>query len=343
MMTYQVRKRTYRVDNPNGMTFPNLAELDFEMMPLQPFGVEPGNGRTTIESVPSRLVLDLNTGWHTIESSQPLTPLNVTIDGHGLPQVEIRGNRLKAITHVSSLAQLDDQLQTIYFGYPILLSIEFGDPVTITKVYGKVGSTAFWWELTGWNMPVSATTQELQEQKAVDSWHRLSIISEPTRRRLIAALHYFHVAVRLTRVGTTPWEFMGEAILNYSKVLEALFPSEGQSQSIDSARRGLRELDYTEHEIERDFVPAISLRNEVDVGHVHLSVFSRTQLQVLHDYTGATEHTFRGLLQRVANKVQEGSYSIAPYTNAEASPRLINIVDRIAMNLKDEGKSTEEQ
>jgi len=240
------------------------------------------------------------------------------------------------------MEELDDLLQSIFIGYPILLSVEFGDPVVITRVHGKVGGKPFRWELTDWKMQFDITTQEEQERKAVDSWFRFNVIREPTRRRLIAALTYFHAAIRLTRAGVSPWEFMSEAILNLSKVLEALFPHPGDMGSIDAARNGLRELGYTEEEIERDFIPAIALRNGIDVGHVHLPVFTHTQLRVLHDYTESAELKFRELLRRILTKVQDGSYAISPYTDFKASPDLIRIIDKIEKHLRNEGKATED-
>jgi len=265
MMTYQIRKRIYRIDDPNGLKFPNEVEISFEMRPLQAFGMEPGNGRTAVQSVAAHATFDANTGWHTIESRQPLKPLDVTIEESDVRKVEIRGNMLKVTAPANSLEDLNDLLQSIFIGYPILLSIEFGDPVVITRVDGKVGGTPFRWELTDWRMEFDITTQKHQERKAADSWFRFNVISEPTRRRLMAALHYFHVAIRLARVGISPWEFMSEAILNFSKVLEALFPPHGDGRSIDAARSGLKQLGYTEEELERDFIPAIALRNGIDV------------------------------------------------------------------------------
>lgn len=343
MLTYQIRKRIYRIDDPNGLKFPNEVEINFELRPLQAFGMEPGNGRTAVQATEANAVFDANTGWHNIESRQPLKPLDVTIEEADVRKVEIRGNILKVTTHAKSLEDLDDLLQSIFIGYPILLSVEFGDPVVITRVYGKVGGTPFRWELTDWMMQFDITTQEQQERKAADSWFRFNVISEPTRRRLIAALHYFHVAIRLTRAGISPWEFMSEAILNFSKVLEALFPPQGDGKSIDAARSGLKELGYTEEEIERDFIPAIALRNGLDVGHVHLSIFTHTQLRVLHDYTENAEHRFRELLRRILDRVQEGSYAVTPHTDFKTSPDLIRIIDRIEKHLRDKRKTTGDQ
>ena len=62
----------------------------------------------------------------------------------------------------------------------------------------------------------------------------------------------------------SPWEFMSEVLLNFAKVLEVLFPA-SESQTIDAARAGLRELGFAEDEVEKWFVPALALRNHLDV------------------------------------------------------------------------------
>ena len=58
---------------------------------------------------------------------------------------------------------------------------------------------------------------------------------------------------------------------------------------MDAARGGLEKLGYSGEEIEREFLPAMALRNEIDVGHVDLSIYTRRQLNALHRYTEVAE------------------------------------------------------
>ena len=67
-----------------------------------------------------------------------------------------------------------------------------------------------------------------------------------------------------------------------------LFPPSGDGQTRDAARRGLTNLNYSAKEIERDFLPAMALRNAIDVGHVDLSLFTRPQLNALHTEAAVT-------------------------------------------------------
>jgi hypothetical protein len=57
----------------------------------------------------------------------------------------------------------------------------------------------------------------------VTAGNRFTVISAANRRRLVAALFYFHVACRVKREGQIPGEFLAEALLNFHKVLEVLY------------------------------------------------------------------------------------------------------------------------
>src|SRR5260221_635501 len=124
-----------------------------------------------------------------------------------------------------------------------------------------------------------------RQQRLATAWERLPLVGDLANRRLLAALHYFHVAVRLNRAGSTSGEFMAEVMLNLAKTMEVLFPPSGDGKNRDAARRGLRDLGYEDSEIESDFLPAMALRNEVDVAHVDLSLFTSSPLQHVHAYT----------------------------------------------------------
>ena len=147
-------------------------------------------------------------------------------------------------------------------------------------------------------MEFLTTTQEQQEQAFISAWEPMGLFAGLARRRLLAALHYFHVAVRLYRSASTLGEFMAEVILNLSKVLEVLFPPGGDGKTRDAARVGLRQLGYADAEIERLFLRAMALRNEIDVGHVSLALLTRRQLSILHGYTEGAERAFREMLDR---------------------------------------------
>jgi len=332
MLTYQVRPRIYRHAADTSLEFPSDVQVDFFLKPLQPFGCEVSGGRTAVRSRAAGVLFDSNTGRHWVESKPPLDPLEVVIE-EADRRISLLGGRLRIEEHCESLKDLDDLVEPVYFGFPILLSIEFADPVYVERVAGKVGEVPFSWELEYWQLHIHTTTQDLQETRVVDSWERFDVLSKQGNRRVAAALHYFHAACRLARAGNTPWEFMSECILNFSKILEVLFPPEGgDGQTIDAARAGLSGLGVPERNIEGHFIPAMCLRNQIDSAHVDLSLFTRTQLSTLHAYTQVAEDAFRGLLSEVVAKSQRGEFVPAHCREAGARPEAIASIERIAQH-----------
>lgn len=218
---------------------------------------------------------------------------------------------------------------SVYFGFPLLLNIEFFDPPIIERVDGCIGSVNFRWELADWNLQFQTTTQYKQETNVANSWSRFYIITLPERRRLLAALHYFHVASRIARRGQTAGEFLPEVLLNLAKTLEVLFPPTGDGNTRDAVRSFLEKLGYSESQIEGDFIPAMALRNEIDVGHVEFGVFTMDQLTVLHSYTERAELAFRDMLKRVVARVESGEFEIEPYKLKRPSPQAANIIERL--------------
>ena len=150
-------------------------------------------------------------------------------------------------------------------------------------------------------MPILISNQEKQEQRVIEAWDLMAFFSSFGNMRMVGAVKYFHAACRLSRVGHTPWEFMGEILLNFCKVLEVLFPPTGDGMSRDAARAGLSKLGYSPEEIERYFIPVMLLRSKIDVGHVFLGLFTRLELTALHSYTELVERQWLNMLERVVN------------------------------------------
>jgi hypothetical protein len=100
-------------------------------------------------------------------------------------------------------------------------------------------------------------------------------------------------------VGDSPWEFMGEVILNLTKTLEALFGEQGED-----VKRGLRSLGYSEVEI-APFLTVMELRDALDSGHVMLSVMDEAQAHELYVFVHGRESRFRVLLKSSPRRNQE--------------------------------------
>lgn len=263
-----------------------------------------------------------------IESKCPLSPLDVTIE-EPTRTLRLTGTTLSISQRFESLAEMKETIESIYFFLPSLVNIPFADPPYIERVDGKVGSASFCWELDEWRIEFRTTTQQQQEERFAKAWERMGMLAEPRRCRLAAGLHYFHVACRLARVGSTAGEFVAEVVLNMAKSIEALFPPTGDGQTRDAARAGLRALGFLETQIECDFIPAMALRNEIDVGHVELGLFTMDQLKTIHAFTDRAEGAFREMFERLLCQVESGEGEIAPHELSPPRNEAIKLIDRL--------------
>jgi hypothetical protein len=245
------------------------------------------------------------------------------------------GNVLEISSEYSSLEACEEEIQGLYFVLPMLLNVDFADPPIVERVDGAIGGVAFCWELSDWRMLYDITTQDRQEQRLITAWERLPSIAPLENRRILAALHYFHVAVRLNRVGTAPGEFLAEVVLNFSKVLEVLFPPHGGGQTRNAARDGLRKLGFDNDTIEAEFIPAMALRNEIDVGHVDLAIFTREQLTDIHAFCERAESSFRQLLSRVLQGMQSGEWKPPAHEQQQLDRSTLTVLERLATSNMD--------
>ena len=340
MFNFQVRPRIFRHEVGHELNFPADCEIRFHLLPLQPFGAEPGNGRTLVKGEEGTLLFNANSGRHTVESSRPLAPLDVEVEEDGGRSVKLTGNVLLIKEHFHNLGDLASTLNSVYFCLPALLNIPFADPPFVERVEGLVGTNRFRWELDNWQFELRPTTQQQQESAVLDAWLRMGCIAEPHRRRLVAALHYFHVACRLSRQANIPGEFLAEVVLNLAKALEVLFPASADEKQRDAVRSSLKRLDFTHDEIEGRFVPALALRNELGVGHAQLAIFSMDQLRVVHAYVERAEDNFRTMFERLLKKIQSGTMDVAPYADSPRNTGVEKVIERIRTHLPKDGFDT---
>lgn len=277
-----------------------------------------------MQSKPASVFFDASAGRHYVQCKEPLAPLEVIIEAPDRKTI-LNGNQITIWQQCADLAQLDQLLTSLYFGMPILLAIELADPPTIERIGGRIGDVPFTWELVDWRVELDITTQERQEQRFVTACVRFGVVSPSSRRRLLAALRYFYIACRLRREEKAPGEFLAEALLNLSEVLEVLF-----GRGRDAVRIALR---FADDQIERDFIPAMVLRNEIDVGYPSLALFTSTQLETLHRFADRSERVFRDFLVRLLDAVAAGRTEIPEYNLGPADANARNIIDKLSAQL----------
>jgi hypothetical protein len=116
---------------------------------------------------------------------------------------------------------------------------------------------------------------------------------------------------------------------NLSKTLDVLFPPEGDGNTRGAVRRGLHALGLSNERIESDFIPAMALRNEIDVGHVELGLFKPEHLTAIHAYVERAEFSFRKILEDLLKQVESGKFEIAHHELGSPSDGALKVVARL--------------
>lgn len=346
MLYQRLRRRTF--SNPSGPKpqFPGEVLVTFDLIPPWPFGTANGDGLS--RTVSSKVVdgwgrgqLHVNKhrgrGWS--ESPDPLQPLQMDITVEGT-RIVLTGATLVAYIQATSLADLDQKIAHIYYWFPVFLNLDFGDPPAIESVTARMqDSTALWVPAisTGTVFP---TNQSRQQDFVRNAIARCFNNAEGPERRVLAALEYFYAACRLTTLGETPGEFLAEVILNFAKILEVLFgqvsvnsTSSGQKPgSIGRARAGLRLLGYSDDEIEWSFIPAISLRNDLGVGHPATSILAPEQLEIVHEYADRAESSFREFLKKILDLPANQRVFLKEQDGIKNTTEIDKLLDRLRVN-----------
>jgi hypothetical protein len=246
-------------------------------------------------------------------------------DGFG-GAFEFNGDQLTFHLTAESEEHMLSRLQFLQFALPGALSAVLPDPTFIARVEGTLASAEFRVEHTRSTTPlVILDDQSLSEQLAA-GLSRLDLLAEVRGQRLMAAIHYMHVASRLLASGYSPWEFMAEALLNYSKALEVLF---GDSRS--EQRAGLRAIGISQLDAETRFIPVTLLRDVLDVAHPKLAQLDKDRLQSLYVFLVGLEGDFQRLITRTYDSISSGLWSPAPVSSQEFDTRDLNTLDRILL------------
>jgi hypothetical protein len=338
MLTYQVRPRKFLFIGSRVPTFPAECVARFHFLPLQAFGDSPEGGRTAVRGAEAEILFNAHTGEHTIKSSRPFSPVHVDLT---VPsgRAHWRGSVFTLEHRFASTKDFQNVIMSIYHHLPSILTAVLADPPVVEKVEGEVDGVPFSWQLMAWRITLRPRTETEQAAVIGTAFDRLQLAATPQRGRLLAALHYFHMARRLAQQGSSPGEFMAEGLLNLAKLLEVLFPPSTR----DAIREGLRGLGYSEGESEAQFLPAVALRNEVDVGHVSLAKLSERDRRVIHAYTDAAEGWFGELLNRLIERIERGEADVAPHEHEEPKKEVRGIIERLRRNLPKDLLGEEQQ
>jgi hypothetical protein len=341
MLTYQLQRRVFTCANPAEFKFPGDVKVEFHFEPQEPFGTRHGHSRTALHAVPASVLLDRNNGRCLIRPERPLAPLETNVHYDDI-HFDFRGNKLFVERRCETQDELAQLIYRIQGLLPPLLNVFLCDAPFITRICGNVGTTKFSWELVETQFQTVTTTEDEQNERVANalSLYGSDLGAEPYR--IHAALGYFYKACRLIAAGNGPWEFMSEALLNFSKSLEVLFNNsvdQHERGSRDRIREGLKKIGVNEQLIEKVFVRILILRNEFDVGHGRLALHDMDDLQLIYGLVIRAEAEFRKLFDHIVKGLSGGKISVPPYTLKVDTPSYSKGLKGVIEGLRAEQKS----
>ncbi len=322
MLTYQVRPRQLKIRGDVAPTFPNDVVINIRFQPKQAFGDANEGGRTLVQHASTCSVyFNTNNGQYWSDTGGALKPLEVRAEDGSL---DLKGSVLTIRRRFETVQAIHAAIEAECFVLPSWLALDFADPPYVESVDGTIGSVEFTWELAQLQLPLTVTTQETLEKAFVQAYKDVELVAVPHRRRLLAALNYYSTGCRLLRESKTVAEFMSEALLNFSKVLEIIYGTKSER-----LKEGLKELGYKREQIERDFLVIIDLRNSMDVGHPELSLFTREQLETLHWFAERSEQVIAELLKRLLAAIREGKLDVRPRVAGPPDATTAKVITRL--------------
>lgn len=316
MLTYQLADFVYEVEKPQAFQFPCDVVVHVALKPAAAFG---GRGDRAVTVVgQGKVTVSRRTGWVEFhpEPAAFIRPLSTRCEDWNA-EVVVDANVVTYSFRCPRRAVLTSWMDYLQNLLPLAVHLKFAGTPAIERIYGSVGGVGFDWVPAGLSGQLDVVpTQEVFAKRFEDVIRTMHLIGPEHNRRLYVALSYLYKADRLLTAGAHKGEFASEALLNYCKCLQALFGS-----ARDRVREALASLSYSDVEVEADFMPAMILRDEIDVGHVSYALYSREQIGALSAYVSRAHAKFRPLLQRVAQDVADEKLVLDPGGSFEVDTR----------------------
>lgn len=306
MFTYLRQPRRIRLLASDAPPFPAHVAITYKLAPAQLFGIGEGPVRAIRLGSDYTFLWDANTDRGHGRPDPGFLPVEVAVPALS-GTLAVSGNRFTYAFHADNEEILVSELQFLHFVLPATISAVLTDPVYVEAAEGVIGATQFRIEHVRSISPVTVLSDELLASRIRESLGTLSLLHESANVRLVAGTRYVHTASRLLAAGFSPWEFMAEALLNYSKTLEVLFGA-----SRDEQRAGLRSVGVPDEDIEGRFIPVTLLRDFLDVAHPKLAQLDSPRLEGLYLFLVGVESDFKGLIARISKALMSGSWILEP-------------------------------
>jgi hypothetical protein len=326
MLTYKLQSRHIKLESDEKLHFPGVVTISGKLSPPAIFGAGNEPSRLFVHGSNAKGLWNANTGRMLWTSDPPLDQLESIV--HNGVNFSLKGNEFSLKQTCKDLEQLNGMLEMFHFFFPAYLNLLFPDPPTIDYIRGSLGKATFRWEHRELIQGFIPQTANVLEKHVCNYFETVQKIAGRNDRRTLAAINYFYTGSRLLVAGQSQWEFMAEAILNFSKVLEILFGS-----TRDDVREGLRTIGYERTEIEGDFVPMLVLRSKLDVAHPRTAIFDLRGLQTIYRYLSKSELRFREMLNKTIAAVECGQFRPRPIATLQLNKDDQKEFDRLILEL----------
>ena len=337
MFTFAAKPRMLRLRQAATLSVPAAVTLRAKLGPSWLFGAGGDEPRHVVAgSIGVSMLFNANTGrWFVRGGTQPgPTSARSTVAGY---VVQLDGDTASVAFKALTIDQIIDVANMLLYGLPQVLGIHLQFPCFVEHVIGTSSGGEFGYEARALAIQAGLVSEVDQNARVCRALDNLALFTMPGRRRVQAALVYFNRGARRLDAGHTRWEFMSESVLNLAKVLESLFPPDGDGKTRDASRRGLLGLGYSEQDIEEWFIPALALRSELDVAHVWLALLAPDQIEALTAYAENALNRFRDLLAKVVQLSIDGDERIPEYAPGAGDSKATAMIDVIASRMKARG------
>jgi hypothetical protein len=303
MFLYQLLNRIF--ETRGKLTFPAAIDVSFHLEPKAMFWDGQGKTFTYPPGALAQVSLEMRTGRVMDELVEPVTPAQGSFECLGFSCI-LNGSVLRIQGQSPSRGQFVGLLSAILHGLPARLNIEFIDVPRITAIEGNVGGVEFRWIPADYMRYSQEIIDESEHEPRMQRAFSRIRYAPRTYRRLNAAVEYYYVACRLEESGLTLWEFTSEVLLNLAKVLLTLYPSD---KPRDACRAALKDLGYSESEIEDQFIPILLLRDDFNAAHPFLTFVKQDVVSTLHLYSSDALRSVRDLLCKLFEAAESGAYT----------------------------------
>jgi hypothetical protein len=339
MLTFSAMPRKLNTMHEGDIRFPRPVEMRATLGPKWIFGIagEESERRLVVaNSTGASVLFNVNTGRYYVRGGTAPPSINVSVPMQSdEDRVVLNGNVAKyefMATSYNDIAGVGDALA---YALPAALNAYLQVPPFVERIAAHCDGVERGYEVWALNFRVEIVSSDDQNQRAGRALKILPMFAETELRRFQAGLLYLQRAARLSEAGQTRWEFLSEAVLNLAKSLESLFAPNAESQNREPVRTGLRKIGLDDQTIEAWFIPALVLRNELDVAHVRLALLGRNEVPILAQYAeGAIPH-FRLLFARLAEGIARGESVLDEYEDRSGSERTKRLLDRIKAQMEE--------